>query len=558
MHSRGIILALAAALALTVLWLVSPGATAVAILLMVLVAGLAVLGVRFRGGRMRASPSERVAEIHAALRTTLGDIPSEQLAHTPMLLVTGDGLAAIFEHVGNDHRVHHGGGAIWLRVDDPADLPQVAIAAKRWRNGNPPQGVVISVAPGLHASLDSLEGMLRSVRQALADAARRMGVGLSGHVAVYQRLSHGAASVSPEWFGIVSGDALIGPRQCERVVVSAEQAAQRSGGQSAAVSRAAALASIVPWSMRTVLGSLAGADMPVAPVRVQGVAWIDCGPAADWQHPWAHGVALRTGVRPADVMASPQPWPLPYAFLAAIHCRSPWSALSRTVAHALALFACAGAFAFWAAGKHNESLLVRVQGHLARYAAVKPGHDAAKRDALQALVSDRDELDRYARLGVPLRLSFGLYRGAHLMTTLEQAIASYVLPLAPPSTPPLTPPSVITLDGMAIFDSGRATLKAGSTKRMVDAVEMIKAHTDKRVLIAGHTDNVGAPGANLALSKARAEAVRDWLAEAADIAPARFAIQGYGDTRPVASNDSDAGRARNRRVEITLVPEIGN
>ncbi|MGF6748523.1 outer membrane protein OmpA-like peptidoglycan-associated protein [Paraburkholderia sp. MM5477-R1] len=108
---------------------------------------------------------------------------------------------------------------------------------------------------------------------------------------------------------------------------------------------------------------------------------------------------------------------------------------------------------------------------------------------------------------------------------------------------------------MSLFDSGRAQLKPGSTRAMVGALEMIKAHPDKRILVAGYTDNVGNPDSNLKLSVARAGAVRDWLIEVSGIAATQFAIQGYGDTRPIASNDTQEGRARNRRVEITLVPD---
>ncbi|VVE88350.1 flagellar motor protein MotB [Pandoraea bronchicola] len=541
--------ALAAALALAVLWLVSPVATDVAILLTMVIAALALLAVWLGGGRAAVQPSEGVAAICAAMHATLGDIPAEQLARMPVLLAVGDGLPSIFDRAGHDSLVHHRAGAIWLRVDNPADLPQLAFAVKQWRNGIPPEGAVITVSPGLHVHADSLERMLRGVRQALAGVARSVGEKLPGYVAVYQRLSPGDSASTPEWFGVASERAAIESRQLEGVVTSAEQAAQRAGGEVTALARAAALASIVPWSARILLASLTDADLSASPVRVQGVAWIDCGPATNWQHSWERGVAVHTRVRPASAQASTQPWPLPHPFLAAIHRRPHLSALSRTVVHALTLLACASTFAFWAAGKNNESLLSRVQGHLARYAAVEPGHDVAKRDALQTLVSDRNQLDRYARLGVPLRLSFGMYRGAYLMDPLDKAIASYV--------PPEAPPSVITLDSMSLFDSGKATLKPGSTKLMVDAVEMIKAHADKRVLVAGYTDNVGTSDFNLKLSKARAEAVRDWLAEASGIASTQFAIQGYGDTRPIASNGTDAGRAKNRRVEITLVPDFG-
>jgi outer membrane protein OmpA-like peptidoglycan-associated protein len=140
-----------------------------------------------------------------------------------------------------------------------------------------------------------------------------------------------------------------------------------------------------------------------------------------------------------------------------------------------------------------------------------------------------------------------MYRGARVLPALNGAIASYV--------PPHPPPAVVTLDSMSLFDSGRARLKDGSNRAMVGALEMIRAHPDKRILVAGYTDNVGNAARNLQLSTARAEAVRDWLIDASGIPATQFAIQGYGDTRPIASNDTDAGRARNRRVEITLVPD---
>jgi outer membrane protein OmpA-like peptidoglycan-associated protein len=127
---------------------------------------------------------------------------------------------------------------------------------------------------------------------------------------------------------------------------------------------------------------------------------------------------------------------------------------------------------------------------------------------------------------------------------LNAAIASYQ-----------APPAVVTLDSMSLFDSGKARLKPGSTRAMIDAVEMIRAAPDKRIVVAGYTDNVGNADSNLKLSIARAGAVRDWLVEASGISVTQFAIQGYGDTRPIADNETDAGRAKNRRVEITLVPD---
>ena len=75
------------------------------------------------------------------------------------------------------------------------------------------------------------------------------------------------------------------------------------------------------------------------------------------------------------------------------------------------------------------------------------------------------------------------------------------------------------------------------------------------VQVSGHTDNVGAPSTNLALSKRRAEAVSAWLqANASSSFPKeRVRTRAYGDQQPVAANDTADGRARNRRVDIALV-----
>ena len=76
-----------------------------------------------------------------------------------------------------------------------------------------------------------------------------------------------------------------------------------------------------------------------------------------------------------------------------------------------------------------------------------------------------------------------------------------------------------------------------------------------RVQLSGHTDNIGKPEDNLALSKARAEAVRKQLI-AYGCVPEKITALGYGDTRPVASNDTEEGRRLNRRVEITIETKV--
>ncbi|CAM3141726.1 Flagellar motor protein MotB [Burkholderia ubonensis] len=543
-----IIVAFAATLALAVIWLVLPLGPGVIWTLTVIIVLIALALMGWRTHRLSGA-REQSANVLAALGAATADIPMNLRVRMPLVLVTGDGLPALFDRIGETRHAHVGEGGIWLRADRPQDLPRLAVAVRQWRDGRAPDGVVLSVAPALHTGTDVLTQKLRVVRQAVADATRMLGTRLPGYVAVYQRLTSGQLGLAtPEWYGVSSATHLTGVDRLEPVIRAAEDMAPRAPDDREAATRAAALASIMGWTQRVVLGALADRQLPAAPWALFGAGWIDFGPATGPNGPWERDVELQTRVRRSASVASPTPWPFPQPLIEAMPRRYWMSPRMAALAHTLALLACAAAVVFWGAAKNNETLMTRIGADLGRYSMIPAHHDAAKRDALQALVADRDQLDLYARTGIPLRLSFGMYRGAQLVPALNDAIASYV--------PPSPPPAVVTLDSMSLFDSGRAQLKPGSNRAMVGALEMIRSHPDKRILVAGYTDNVGNSDSNMKLSTARAEAVRDWLIDASGIPATQFAIQGYGMTRPVANNNLPDGRARNRRVEITLVPDL--
>lgn len=105
----------------------------------------------------------------------------------------------------------------------------------------------------------------------------------------------------------------------------------------------------------------------------------------------------------------------------------------------------------------------------------------------------------------------------------------------------------VVLEGV-LFDSGRATIQAESFPQLDNVVEFMEHMPSARIRIEGHTDNVGNPQRNQALSEERAQAVRTYLMEHG-IDGDRVEAVGFGDTRPVASNDTDDGRAQNRRIE---------
>ncbi|WP_258002176.1 OmpA family protein [Burkholderia sp. WAC0059] len=544
---------IAATLVIAVLFLVQPVSRGSAWAMAAIATAFALLLVTGRT-RQLARAHTQSAHMLAALGTTTADLPASLRTRMPLVLVTGDALAQIFDRGDGDERLAQvGDGAIWLRVDRAQDLPRLAVAVKQWRDGRAPDGVALAIAPALHADEEALTQMLRVARQAASDASRMLGTRLPGYVAVYQRLTVAPVTHDiPRWHGVSAAMRLTGAQRFEEVIRAAEWEVQREHGdpdrtRSAAAARAASLASVVGWTQRVAIGVLTDPRQPAAPWTLFGAGWIDCGPASHPGTPWARDVERQTAIVPPAMAASLAPWPLPQPLIEAMPRRLWVSPRMAALAHTIALLACAGALAMWGAARNNQALLTHIGADLGRFAMIPADHDNARRDALHSLAADRDQLDRFSRTGVPTRLSFGMYRAAALTPALNDAIASYQAP-APP-------PAVVTLDSMSLFDSGRAQLKPGSTRAMVGALEMIKAHPDKRVLVAGYTDAVGNPGFNQKLSLARAGAVRDWLIEASGIPVTRFAIQGYGDTRPIADNDTDTGRARNRRVEITLVPD---
>lgn len=109
---------------------------------------------------------------------------------------------------------------------------------------------------------------------------------------------------------------------------------------------------------------------------------------------------------------------------------------------------------------------------------------------------------------------------------------------------------IITLNNLQ-FESGSASLLPLSKAELSQLALLMKHHPGLSLDIFGHTDNVGAAGANLLLSQRRSEAVADYLA-GQGIPRHRLNPRGFGETYPIASNDTPAGRLKNRRVAFRL------
>lgn len=107
-------------------------------------------------------------------------------------------------------------------------------------------------------------------------------------------------------------------------------------------------------------------------------------------------------------------------------------------------------------------------------------------------------------------------------------------------------------DGVT-FDFGKSTLKSQFYPALNNVAATLKEYNQTIVEVSGHTDSIGSDAANQTLSEARANAVGDYLI-GQGLMRQRFEIVGMGKRYPIASNDTDAGRAQNRRVEIRVLP----
>jgi len=105
-----------------------------------------------------------------------------------------------------------------------------------------------------------------------------------------------------------------------------------------------------------------------------------------------------------------------------------------------------------------------------------------------------------------------------------------------------------------LFDTGRAELKAGAREKLSRISGILALHPALRLEVEGHTDNVGTDDSNQRLSERRGESVRAYLVQQG-IASTAVGTVGLGETKPVATNGTAAGRQQNRRVELIVSGE---
>jgi outer membrane protein OmpA-like peptidoglycan-associated protein len=104
-----------------------------------------------------------------------------------------------------------------------------------------------------------------------------------------------------------------------------------------------------------------------------------------------------------------------------------------------------------------------------------------------------------------------------------------------------------------LFDFDKSVIRSDARDSLSKVAVVIRAHPGKIILVEGHTDSKGSEDYNKKLSLQRAESVKRWLQENGNIRDTVFQIKGWGEIKPKATNETEQGRQKNRRVEVTVI-----
>lgn len=474
----------------------------------------------------------------------------------PVVLVCGD-LPLAWPQQSQVLTVTQG---CWIRVEDDLELGPMARQVLWQRPAWGRQlSVMVCVCPQKHADSEVLTSRLLALRWQISQLRKETGhsvpLVLNGQI--------GSAMMSDTlWQLAIAGEEV---RVWHESSKPRSIAAWVSTCGAPAMQQQVLMNSLMSWFHQHVTAVFMDENPDVSPISPTAVLW-GMGPiltgnltSSAWTVWLSRHTAMQqvTGWQPVEAdstMASP----FPDFVLPLLPEECGLTSRDKALRCALNLFTLAAIAALLSSGWNNCQLLHRVSFDIAHYNQLSMVDYGPKADAVAVLRDDAAQLDGWARNGVPARMSLGLYQGERLRITLLEAIRSYVPPPSPPESQPKAEPvpKIIRLDSMSLFDSGKSELKPGSTKLLVNSLVGIKAKPGWLIVVAGHTDNTGNPILNQTLSLKRAEAVRDWMRDTGDMPESCFAVQGYGAGRPIATNDTPEGRARNRRVEISLVPQV--
>lgn len=155
-----------------------------------------------------------------------------------------------------------------------------------------------------------------------------------------------------------------------------------------------------------------------------------------------------------------------------------------------------------------------------------------------------------ALIGGGMAAAYCWANGTEQQTVAVVETVQQPMPVAEPEPEPTAEPVRVELD--VKFDFDRAQVRQDSMDDIKDLADFMKQYGQTSTVVEGHTDSVGTDAYNQRLSERRANAVRDVLVNQYGLEGSRVDAVGYGETRPVADNSTEQGRAINRRVEAEV------
>lgn len=506
-------------------------------------------------------------------------LPARQRYRLPILLVTGSAAKDFFPEdlTLAQSNVLVSSEAVWIYVDEFSHLPIVydSLIAK-WPDMLGRVGVFLALNPEIEDKQGLFVAKLQAFRQSWVDTCRiakyQLPVYLSVHIGLNDLIYDEYNPLPIYWFQSVNQKLYLLDRYLSPINNWVNDIKIPSDERERRLRLRPFLNETQSWFETSVLTTLSSEKQPIAKCVPSGVVIYPTNKTLIneniMQKLWESATTLslpnthtiQGGITPPDSLIKFMPIAYPFSHMCSMVC-------GLIMITSLFIMGCLGA-----SFCNNVKFISQIQNDIHHYRLIPMNNYEEKRQALDVLKNDKSILNEYFTQGEPIRLGMGLYRGSQLVEPLNVSMSDYV---AKPPEPEKVivektevifkePPPSIRLDSLALFESGQANLKTGSEKVLINALVDIKKQMNTNpetgwlIIIAGHTDSVGDELKNEQLSFNRAMSVRDWILKASDLPETCFAIQGHGAKKPLVSNDTLEGRAKNRRVEINLVPQSSN
>ncbi|WP_392559009.1 OmpA family protein [Orbus mooreae] len=514
------------------------------------------------------------------LAEKLALLPARQRYRLPIFLVTGNGAKDFFPEdlTVAEQNIIVSSEAVWIYVEEYSELPIVFDSlVARWPDMLGRIGVFLALTPELESKQGLFTAKLQAFRQSWVDTCRmakyQLPVYVSAHIGLNNLHYHDNATVPVYWYQIIDRklsllDDYLSPidNWVNDKVINSHERQQR-------LAIRAMLLEYEAWINSNILQVLSDTKQPIAKCIPTGTVIYPINNHQEPDNLIARRFADITTLYLPNDPAIEQVITAPDRLVKFMPIAYPYSPIRKAICNIVMMSAVFFMGALGASYWNNIKLAQHINNDIQSYELIAMDSYAEKCEALALLKEDRELLNTYFKQGEPIKLGLGLYHGQDLLKPLNLAISNYVpeppkIEIPKPDTVYITKrevvikeAQVIRLDSLSLFESGQATLKPDSTKVLINALMDIKTQIKENngvgflVLISGHTDSTGDANKNQLLSLDRAAAVRNWLIQTSDIPETCFAVQGYGAKVPLESNDTLEGRAKNRRVEITLVPQ---